>query len=104
MKVLFSKISSKATNIQKTEKKRGEEFISKNTSSYPMCNESKKIKDVSLWGYPESYHKERKKLAGAKIAAKHLAIAADREGIIVKTSEERYFIQKPILPNKFESR
>ncbi|MFZ0894275.1 MAG: hypothetical protein WAZ77_07210 [Candidatus Nitrosopolaris sp.] len=47
-----------------------------------MCNESKKIKDVSLWGYPESYHKERKKLAGAKIAAKHLAIAADREGII----------------------
>ena len=41
-----------------------------------MCNESKKIKDVSLWGYPESYHKERKKLAGDKIAAKHLAIAA----------------------------
>jgi hypothetical protein len=32
-------------------------------------------------GYPESYHKDRKKLAGAKIAAKHLAIAADREGI-----------------------
>jgi hypothetical protein len=33
-------------------------------------------------GYPESYHKDRKKLAGKlKIAAKHLAIATDKEGI-----------------------
>jgi hypothetical protein len=36
---------------------------------------------LACGGYPESYHKDRKKLAGAKIAAEHLAIAADREGI-----------------------
>jgi hypothetical protein len=47
-----------------------------------MCNESKKIKDVSLWGCPESSPKDRKKFVGKlKIAAKHLAIATDKEGI-----------------------
>jgi hypothetical protein len=82
MEGLFSKISFKATNIHKTEKRVDRSTLVKNSSSYPVCNESKKIKDVSLWGYSESYPKDRKKFVGKlKIAAKHLAIATDKEGI-----------------------
>ena len=104
MKVLFSKISSKATNIHKTEKRGERNSLVKTLHHTLGVTRARKLKMLACGGYPESYHKDRKKLAGAKIAAKHLAIAADRERVLyAKSSEERYLIQKPILPNNLRA-